>query len=382
MSAFFSWLAGFPSLVQIPIFVLAFGIVIALVLFFVEVAPRSGRGYTWMRLAIAVLVPVVIVLVLGVEASAFWVIIVGALLGGGLFWLDYRSRKGTGYVLQLIAFMSPAIVLLAVGLVYPSIKNLFAAFFSNDGSTFVGLGNFIWVFSPGTQGGLIAFINTIVWTLLAPIFATAIGLAYAVLIDKSRGEKILKVFIFMPVAISLVGASIIWKFFYDYQQGPQIGLLNQIVVWFGGQPVSWLQTSPLNTILLIVILIWAQTGFAMVILSAAIRGVPVEQHEAAELDGTNAWQRFWNVTVPGIRPTIIVVWITISIVSLKVYDIIAATTAGQNNTTVLGYDMVTQFELLPPQSGHSAALALLIFVLVTPFIIYNARNLKKQREIG
>ena len=382
MSAFFSWLAGFPSLVQIPIFVLAFGIVIALVLFFVEVAPRSGRGYTWMRLAIAVLVPVVIVLVLGVEASAFWVIIVGALLGGGLFWLDYRSRKGTGYVLQLIAFMSPAIVLLAVGLVYPSIKNLFAAFFSNDGSTFVGLGNFIWVFSPGTQGGLIAFINTIVWTLLAPIFATAIGLAYAVLIDKSRGEKILKVFIFMPVAISLVGASIIWKFFYDFQQGPQIGLLNQIVVWFGGQPVSWLQTSPLNTILLIVILIWAQTGFAMVILSAAIRGVPVEQHEAAELDGTNAWQRFWNVTVPGIRPTIIVVWITISIVSLKVYDIIAATTAGQNNTTVLGYDMVTQFELLPPQSGHSAALALLIFVLVTPFIIYNARNLKKQREIG
>jgi alpha-glucoside transport system permease protein len=382
MSAFFSWLAGFPSLVQIPIFVLAFGIVIALVLFFVEVAPRSGRGYTWMRLAIAVLVPVVIVLVLGVQASAFWVIIVGALLGGGLFWLDYRSRKGTGYVLQLIAFMSPAIVLLAVGLVYPSIKNLIAAFFSNDGSTFVGLGNFIWVFSPGTQGGLVAFINTIVWTLLAPVFATAIGLAYAVLIDKSRGEKILKVFIFMPVAISLVGASIIWKFFYDFQQGPQIGLLNQIVVWFGGQPVSWLQTSPLNTILLIVILIWAQTGFAMVILSAAIRGVPVEQHEAAELDGTNAWQRFWNVTVPGIRPTIIVVWITISIVSLKVYDIIAATTAGQNNTTVLGYDMVTQFELLPPQSGHSAALALLIFVLVTPFIIYNARNLKKQREIG
>jgi alpha-glucoside transport system permease protein len=135
-------------------------------------------------------------------------------------------------------------------------------------------------------------------------------------------------------------------------------------------------------LLLIVILIWTQTGFAMVVLSAAIRGVPVEQHEAAELDGTNAWQRFTNVTVPGIRPTLIVVWVTISIISLKVYDIVAATTAGQNNTTVIGYQMVNEFELLPPQTGYSAALAVLLFILVIPFLVYNTRNIRRQRAEG
>jgi alpha-glucoside transport system permease protein len=183
----------------------------------------------------------------------------------------------------------------------------------------------------------------------------------------------------MPVAISFVGASIIFSFFYDYQQGSQIGLLNQIVVWFGGQPVNWLQVSPLNDALLIIILIWTQTGFAMVLLSAAIKGVPEEQNEAAELDGANAFQRFRNVTIPGIRPTIVVTWITISIVSLKVYDIIAATTQGQNNTGVLSYQMVGLFNNLPPQTGTSSAEAVLLFVLILPFLIVNANNIRKQR---
>jgi alpha-glucoside transport system permease protein len=200
-----------------------------------------------------------------------------------------------------------------------------------------------------------------------------------VFIDKSKGEKVLKVFVFMPVAISFVGASIIFSFFYDYQQGSQIGLLNQIVVWFGGQPVNWLQVSPLNDALLIIILIWTQTGFAMVLLSAAIKGIPEEQNEAAELDGANAFERFRNVTIPGIRPTIIVTWITISIVSLKVYDIIAATTQGQNNTGVLSYQMVGLFNNLPPQTGTSSAEAVLLFVLILPFLIVNANNIRKQR---
>lgn len=379
MSAFFTWLAGLPPLAQIPIVIVAFAIAVALVLFFIEVAPRPGRGYSIMRLCVAIGVPLVVLLLLGIQAGAFWVLILAVVLGGGLFWLDFRARSGSGYLMQLFAFLSPALLLLIIGLVYPAIQTFVNAFLSNDGSTFVGFANFVWVFSGGSTG-LIAFINTIVWVIIAPVFATAIGLLYAVFVDRSRGEKVLKVFIFMPVAISLVGASIIFKFFFDYTQDPQIGLLNQIVEWFGGQPVPWLQNYPLNMLLLIVILIWTQTGFAMVLLSSAIKGVPTEQVEAAELDGTNAWQRFWNVTVPGIRPTIIVVWITISIVALKVYDIIAATTGGQNDTTVLGYEMVKQFEILPPQSGHSAALALLIFILVTPFIWYNARNLKRQRE--
>ena len=378
MTSFFAWLAGLPPLLQIPVVLIAFAIVIGLVLFFVELAPRSGRGYTIMRLAVAVVVPAAIVLILGVYNSAVWLVPVAGVLGGVLFILDYRSRNGKGYLLQLLAFLSPALALLIVGLFYPMIKTIVAAFFSNDGSHFVGLANFAYNFSGGSDG-LFALINQVVWVVVTPPIATAIGLAYAVFIDKSRGEKVLKIFVFMPVAISFVGASIIFKFFYDYQQGAQIGLLNQIVVWFGGQPVNWLQTSPLNDALLIIILVWTQTGFAMVLLSAAIKGIPEEQMEAAELDGASAWERFWNVTVPGIRPTIVVTWITISIVSLKVYDIIAATTQGFNGTNVISYQMVQLFANLPPQTGTSSAEAVLLFILILPFLIYNANNIRKQR---
>lgn len=378
MTAFFQWMATLPPLAQIPVVLVAFGVVVGLVLFFVELAPRPGRVYTIMRLVVAIAVPAIVVLVLGVYNSAVWLVPVAAVLGAGLFLLDLRSREGRGSLLQLFAFMAPAVLLLAVGLFYPLIKTIIAAFFSNDGSHFVGLANFSYVFSGGSQG-LIALINQILWVVVTPIIATGIGLAYAVLIDKSRAEKVLKVFVFMPVAISFVGASIIFKFFYDYQQGAQIGLLNQIVVWFGGQPVNWLQTSPLNNLLLIVILIWTQTGFAMLLLSAAIKGIPDEQLEAAELDGANAYERFRNVIVPGIRPTIIVTWITIAIVSLKVYDIIAATTQGQNNTGVISYQMVRLFQNLPPQTGTSSAEAVLLFVLIMPFLIYNANNIRKQR---
>ena len=183
----------------------------------------------------------------------------------------------------------------------------------------------------------------------------------------------------IAIAISLVGASIIFKFFFDYQQGVQIGVLNQIVVLFGGSPVSWLQTPYVNTALLIIVLIWTQTGFAMVLLSAAIKGIPDEQVEASELDGANAFQRFRNVTIPGIRPTIIVVWVTIAIVSLKVYDVIAATTTGQNDSTVISYQMVRLFQNLPPQNGGSSAEAVILFILILPFLIYNANNIRKQR---
>ena len=378
MTAFFTWLAGLPPLLQIPVVLVAFAVVVGLVLFFVELAPRPGRGYTILRLAVAVVIPAAIVLILGVYNSAVWLVPVAAILGGVLFLFDYRSRNGKGYLLQLLAFLTPALALLAVGLLYPMIQTIIAAFFSNDGSHFVGLANFAYNFSGGSDG-LFALINQIVWVVVTPPIATAIGLAYAVFIDKSRGEKVLKIFVFMPVAISFVGASIIFKFFYDYQQGSQIGLLNQIVVWFGGQPVNWLQTSPLNDALLIIILVWTQTGFAMVLLSAAIKGIPEEQMEAAELDGASAWERFWNVTVPGIRPTIVVTWITISIVSLKVYDIIAATTQGFNGTNVISYQMVQLFANLPPQTGTSSAEAVLLFILILPFLIYNANNIRKQR---
>ena len=148
---------------------------------------------------------------------------------------------------------------------------------------------------------------------------------------------------------------------------------------FGGQPVDFLAVSPFNTLFLIVILIWVQTGFAMVVLSAAIKGVPIEQMEAAELDGTNAWEKFLNVTVPGIRSALVVVLTTISIVSLKVFDIVRTTTAGSNQTSVVANEMYTQFKNF--EQGRSAAFALVLFLLVLPIVIYNARQIKKQREI-
>ncbi|KQO81439.1 MULTISPECIES: carbohydrate ABC transporter permease [unclassified Frigoribacterium] len=378
MSSFFQWLAGIPPLAQIPLILLAFTALVGIVLVFVEFAPRRGRQYTILRLAVCVLVPVVVLFAFGLYNSVMWVAVIAAVLGGGLFLLDYRSKRGAGYSLQLIGFMAPAVFFLIIGLIYPTITTAGQAFMKNDGSGFAGIDNFIWVFT--SPDGLTAFGNTLIWVLLAPITATAIGLAYAVFIDKSRGEKFLKLLVFMPMAISFVGASIIFKFFYDIRQGEQIGLLNGILVAFGGQPVDWLGFEPWNTLLLVIVLIWTQAGFAMTVLSAAIKGVPAEQLEAASLDGTNGFQAFRHITVPGIRTTIIVVLTTISIASLKVYDIVSAMTGGRNDTTILAFEMVRQFQL-GSRTGYSSALAVILFILVLPIVIYNARQIQKQREI-
>ena len=376
MSAFFNWISTLPSLVQVPLVILAFGVVVALVIFFIEIAPRSGRMYMIIRLAVCVLVPLAIVLALG---SIWWAAAAAVVLGGLFFILDYRSKQGAGYLVQLIGFLSPAVLLLGIGLIYPTISTAIAAFLNSRGNRFIGLENFQWIFTQPT--GIRVVINTIIWVLIVPVASTAFGLAYAVFIDKSRGEKFFKILVFMPMAISFVGASIIWRFVYTARPADQnqIGLLNQVVVWLGGQPQEWLQNDPWNTFFLIVVLVWIQTGFAMVVLSAAIKGVATEQIEAAQLDGTNAWQRFWNVIVPGIRSSLVVVLTTISIASLKVFDIVRTMTAGANDTSVIANEMYTQWKGF--ENGRSAAFALVLFVLVLPIVIYNARQIQKQREI-
>jgi alpha-glucoside transport system permease protein len=375
MSEFLLWVGKLPPLAQIPIVVIAFGIVVALILFFVEIAPRSGRKYTIIRFAVCLLAPTLVLLLLG---SVWWAALIAAALGALFFVLDRRSKQGAGYLFQLFGFLAPAIILLLIGLIYPTIKTAVDSLFSSRGN-FVGLDNFVWVLT--NPQNLRVILNTIIWVLVVPAASTIFGLAYAVFIDKSRGEKFFKILVFMPMAISFVGASIIWRFVYTYRPAEenQIGLLNQVVMWLGGQPVQWLQESPWNTFFLIIVLIWIQTGFAMVVLSAAIKGVPTEQLEAAELDGTNAWQRFTNVTVPGIRSSLIVVITTISIASLKVFDIVRTMTAGANDTSVLANEMYTQFKNF--EYGRSAAFAVILFILVMPIVIYNARQIKKQREI-
>ena len=285
-----------------------------------------------------------------VAALAAFSLVIGLVL----FLIDKAPKRGRDYW-QLAFFLLPALILLAVGLIYPAFRTSLLAF-SNSSGEWVGAENFVWMFTQ--PAALVTLGNTVIWVVVVPIVSTSIGLAYAVFIDKSRGEKYFKALVFMPMAISFVGAGIIWRFVYDYKSGDnaQIGLLNQILVWFGAEPVQWLQTSPINTFLLIIVMIWIQTGFAMVICSAAIKGVPVEQLEAAQLDGTNPWQRFRNVTLPGIRGSLVVVITTISIATLKVFDIVRTMTAGNFNTSVIANEMYTQ-AFRAGEQGRGAALA-------------------------
>ncbi|WP_137843172.1 sugar ABC transporter permease [Microbacterium sp. 2FI] len=375
MSAFLKWVSTLNPWLEIVVIVGVFLLVVALILFFVEIAPRSGRMYTIIRLAACVAFPA---LFLWLLQSYQWAIGAAAVLGLLFFFLDKRAKNGAGSLFQLFGFLTPAILLIIVGLIIPTIQTMFQAFMNSRGTEFVGWDNFVWIFSQDQNVRVV--VNTIIWVLIAPVVSTAAGLAYAYFIDKTRGERYYKILVFMPMAISFVGASIIWRFMYTPRPADQeqIGFLNQVIVWFGGQPYNFLAVEPWNTLFLIIVLIWIQTGFAMVILSAAIKGVPTEQLEAAELDGTNGWQRFINVIVPGIRPALIVVLTTISIASLKVFDIVRTMTAGANNTSVIANEMYTQFRSF--EAGRSAAFAVVLFVLVMPIVIYNAIQLKKQRE--
>ncbi len=328
--------------------------------------------------------------------SAFWVdffekfgiMFIGlaafaAVVGLILFLADRAPKKGRDF-LQLAAFVGPALVLLAIGLVYPAIRTTTLAFFSRqtaNGSDFVAFDNFVWMFTQPDI--LITLGNTLIWVALVPTLSTIFGLAYAVFIDKSKGEKLLKSLVFMPMAISFVGAGIIWRFMYEYREvgfSEQIGLLNQVLVWLGQSPQQFLVNSPFNTFFLIVVMVWIQTGFAMVLLSAAIKGVPVEIIEASRLDGANAWQQFWNVTVPGIRGTLVVVVTTISIATLKVFDIVRAMTGGNFDTSVIANEMYTQ-AFNRGETGYGSALAVVLFLMVMPIVIYNVRVMRKQKEI-
>lgn len=290
-----------------------------------------------------------------------------------------RAPKSIRDRVTIAGFLAPAAILLIVGMIWPALQTTFLAFTDRDGNV-NGIDNFVWMFTEPTA--LITLRNTVLWMVLVPILATGIGLVYAVIIDKARGERTLKALVFMPMAISMVGAGVIWRFVYAYR-GPeqeQIGLLNQILVWFGGEPQQFLLDAPANTFFLIAVMIWIQVGFAMVILSAAIKGIPAEIVEASRLDGASAWQQFREITIPSIRGALVVVITTITIITLKVFDIVRTMTAGNYDTSVIANEMYTQaFRASEP--GRGAALALVLFLMVLPVVIYNARVLKQQRQI-
>ena len=290
-------------------------------------------------------------------------------------------RAGRSRTLWMVVlFGGPALVLLGIGLIYPAIRTTLMSFMGRNSEDWVGLDNYAWVLT--NPDSLQSFINTFWWVVLVPSVSTGVGLLYAILIDRARLEKIAKTLLFLPMAISFVGAGIIWKFVYEYRGAAQeqIGLLNAVLAGIGLEPVRFLQDSPWNTFFLIAVMVWIQAGFAMVLLSAAIKAIPDDIVEAARLDGVNAWQMFRSVTVPSIRPTLVVVLTTITIATLKIFDIPRTMTGARFDTQVLANMMYDQ-SFTFGNAGTGSALAVAIFVLVIPIVVFNVRQMIKNREV-
>ncbi len=314
---------------------------------------------------------------IGKFAQAGLAILLFIAVVGVILFIASRFGGKRGDKATAIAFLAPTAVLVTVGLIYPGLRTIFVSFFDRAGSKFIGLDNYQTIFT--TSDEITILRNTVLWVVVTPLVATAVGLIYAVLVDNTRFEAFAKSLIFLPMAISFVGASIIWKFVYEFRpdQGSiqQIGLLNQIIVWFGGSPQQWLLNSPWNTFFLIFVLIWIQAGFAMTILSASIKAIPDDIIEAATLDGAGQFKMFRYVTVPSIRPSLVVVLTTISIAALKVFDIVRTMTGGRFNTSVVANEFYSQ-TFSADNQGLGAALAVLLFIMVIPIVVYNIRQLR------
>ncbi len=275
-------------------------------------------------------------------------------------------------------FVGPALLLIAVFLIYPVLQTVALSFFNPDGDEFVGTRNYSWALQDSNF--LQAIRNNILWLFYVPLASTVLGLVIAVLADRLRWGTIAKSFIFMPMAISFVGASVIWKFVYDYRDvdSAQIGFLNALVVSFGGEPQPWITLPAWNNLFLMIILIWIETGFAMVVLSAALRSLPEEILDAARVDGASELQIFFRIMIPQITGTILVVWTTITIVVLKVFDIVLAMTNGQWDTEVLANLMYDWMFRGGGDFGRGSMIAVVIMIAVLPIMIWNIRRLLKE----
>lgn len=270
-------------------------------------------------------------------------------------------------------FVLPAVGLLAMYLVYPTINTIITSF-TDDGG-FVE--NYKFVFTD--EDMLIAFRNNILWLLIGTTGAVTIGLLFATLVDRVKREAFAKTFIFLPLAISMVGASVVWRFVYEWRPPgqPQIGLVNAVFEGVGREPVAFLQEAPINTLALIIVMIWLQTGFAMVILSAALKGVPTEIVEAARIDGASEVQSFFRVIIPSIKGSILTVATTVFIAVLKVFDIVFVMTGGRFETEVIANRMFKEMFQFR-NFGRASALAVVLLIVVIPIMILNVRNLRQQ----
>nr|WP_277628377.1 sugar ABC transporter permease [Arsenicicoccus dermatophilus] len=279
------------------------------------------------------------------------------------------------------AFLLPGFGLMALMLLYPTVQTIVYSFANNDSTAWVGAKNYQDVF--GDQGFRESLLNNFLWLLIVPASTVALGVVVAVLADKlsPQGEKLAKSAIFLPMAISFVGASAIWNLVYAWnpEGTSQTGLLNAMYTALGGSPQTWLTISSgrLNSLLLMIILVWLQVGFAMVLLSSAIKGVPDDTLEAARIDGANEWQIFWKVVIPQIWGTILSVFITTVILVLKVFDIVYVLTNGRDKTNVIANLFFNEM-FANSNAGKASAIVVILLILILPVLIYQVKMFREQ----
>jgi len=289
-------------------------------------------------------------------------------------------RRLSGRVIPY-AFLLPGLGLMSIMLIYPAIQTINYSFANEDSSKYVGFDNYRTIF--GDKDFRESIFNNLLWLIIVPAIVVAIGVVVAVLADKlsKRGEQISKSIIFVPMAISFVGASAIWGLVYAYNNKgqTQIGLLNALYTKLTDNPQTWYQisTARLNSLLLMVILIWLQVGFSMILLSSAIKGVPEDTLEAARIDGASEWQIFWRVVVPQIKGTMITVYITVVILVLKVFDIVYVSTNGAYKTNVIANLFFNKL-FADNQAGQAAAIVVILLLAVTPVLIYQVRHFRRE----
>ena len=304
---------------------------------------------------------------------------------GLLFWVfnwltEQFSEKWTAR-LQPFVFVGPAIFLLAWYMAIPAVRTFNISLYDRDGATFVGLANYVTIFTDRLM--LEAFRNNLLWIVFGTSLSVIFGLLIAVLADRSMGERTSKSFIFLPMAISFVGAGVIWKFVYAIRpiDIPQIGVLNAVVVALGGEPQAWYVDTniiPWNNLFLIFIMAWLQTGFAMVIFSAAIKGISTEIIEAGRVDGAGEVRIFFQIIIPAIQGTIITVSTTILIFALKIFDIVWVMTGGQFGTEVIATAFYRQ-SFVARNAGLGSAIAIVLLLTVIPVMIYNLKQFGKEQ---
>lgn len=360
-------------------------------------ASAGTRFVAWIgRLLIAIIIPLItfFVLYLGflflrdTDAPKWIVALVAIVWGVGgvamLFWVfngivERMSDQWTAR-LQPYVFVGPALAILTWYLAVPVIRTFWLSLNNRNGTEFVGLANYVAIFTERLMRE--AFRNNIMWIIFGATLSVLFGLLVAVLADRSRWERLSKSMIFLPMAISFVGAGIIWNFIYEVRPAeiPQIGLLNAVVVALGGTPhpwPAWTEIAPWNNLFLIVIVIWLQVGFAMVLFSAALKGIPGELLEAGRVDGANEIQIFFRIMIPYIMGTIITVTTTIVIFTLKIFDVVWVMTGGQFGTEVIATQFYRQ-SFVARNSGFGSAIAFILLIAVIPVMIYNLRQFRDQ----